>query len=173
MNTSQDELKIRGELEMDVERDLEEEIKEEIYHLALRLHRLYRHQKERSGEIPMNARRKTLSEVNINIKMEGGTKIEIKEIKREAREKGMSRLKNSQGVHVDDKKFDWMKSLRGGAGPSSVNKKLNIRSTSKLAADCYNLYHNTKYDDNGRRSTKNTFGQQKAEVKLPELGWKY
>lgn len=173
MNTSQEELKIRGELEMDIERDLEEEIKEEIYHLALRLHRLYHHQKERNGETQMNERRRTLSEVNINIKMEGGTKIEIKEIKREAREKGMSRLKNTRGVHVDDQKFDWTKSLRGGSGPSSVNKKLNIGSTSKLAADDYNLYHNTKYDDNGKRSSKNNFGQQKAEVKLFELGWKY
>ncbi|KAK3032285.1 hypothetical protein RJ639_036242 [Escallonia herrerae] len=43
-------MEIRGELEMDVERDLEEEIKDEIYHLVLRLHRLYQHQKERSGK---------------------------------------------------------------------------------------------------------------------------
>lgn len=44
---SADELNIFRELEKDVERDLEEEIKDGIYHLALRLHRLYQHQKER------------------------------------------------------------------------------------------------------------------------------
>ena len=50
---SAEELKIRDELERDVERDLEEEIKDGIYHLALRLHRLYQHQKERIGrELP-------------------------------------------------------------------------------------------------------------------------
>ncbi|KAK3011802.1 hypothetical protein RJ639_012503 [Escallonia herrerae] len=41
---------IRGELEMDVERDLDEEIKDGIYHLALQLHRLYQHQKERNDK---------------------------------------------------------------------------------------------------------------------------
>ena len=38
---SEEELKIRSELGMEIERDLEEEIKEGIYHLALRLHRIY------------------------------------------------------------------------------------------------------------------------------------
>ncbi|KAK3031136.1 hypothetical protein RJ639_035134 [Escallonia herrerae] len=46
---SAEELQICGELEMNVERGLEEEIKDGIYHFALRLHRLYQHQKERSG----------------------------------------------------------------------------------------------------------------------------
>ncbi|PIM97311.1 hypothetical protein CDL12_30221 [Handroanthus impetiginosus] len=78
-----EEVRIREELELDVENDLEEEIKDEIYHLAFKLHRLYQHQKERSLNQQGNARKKSLSEVNINIKMEGGTTIQIKEIKKQ------------------------------------------------------------------------------------------
>ncbi|KAG5609124.1 hypothetical protein H5410_020405 [Solanum commersonii] len=82
------EMKIRGELERDVERDLEDEIKEGICQLALRLHRLYKHQEERNTRKSIDdhgTNTKALSEVNINIKMEGGKKIEIKETKKEAR----------------------------------------------------------------------------------------
>ncbi|KAI9165594.1 hypothetical protein LWI28_017095 [Acer negundo] len=79
-NMSEEELKIRGELESEIESNLEEEIKDGIYHLALRLHRLYQNHKERNAK----QANKTISEVNISIKMEGGTKIEIKEMKKEA-----------------------------------------------------------------------------------------
>ncbi|KAH7851011.1 hypothetical protein Vadar_005934 [Vaccinium darrowii] len=134
---SDEELKIRGELEMDLERDLEAEIKDGIYHLALRLHRLYQHQKERnerelSETGPKNqqglTRSKTVSEVNISIRMEGGTTVEIKERKKEAREHGnsrsSSRSENSKGmIGPNGKKFDWAKSLRSEASPHVIRKK--------------------------------------------------
>lgn len=106
---------------MDVERDLEEEIKDGLCHLALRLHRLYQHQKERS------ASNLAFCEVNINIQMEGGTKIEIKETKKPApaeKEKGFpprpssrsGNMKPVMKVGANIKKFDWAKSLRSSGG---------------------------------------------------------
>nr|DAD22060.1 TPA_asm: hypothetical protein HUJ06_023523 [Nelumbo nucifera] len=126
-----EELKIRAELEMDIERDLEEEIKDGICRLALRLHRLYQHQMERNARetspIPSGARVRSqvqntiFSEVIINIRMEGGSKIEINEIKKEVGEKG--RPKASKSKIVEDrqgkmgscgKEFDWVRTLRSG-----------------------------------------------------------
>ncbi|KAG8373423.1 hypothetical protein BUALT_Bualt11G0022700 [Buddleja alternifolia] len=72
---SSEELKIREELEIEVERNLEEEIKKGICHLALKLHKLYKHQNDQS---------RLITEVNINMKMEGGTIIRIREIKKRA-----------------------------------------------------------------------------------------
>lgn len=127
---SEEEIKIRGELESDIERNLEEEIKDGIYHLALRLHRLYQHQKERkAGETVIDKKSKALSEVNISIQMEGGTKIEIKEIKKEAqqgRPRSSTISENVQDVMpvLHKKKFDWAKSLRSGTDSKAiVNKK--------------------------------------------------
>ncbi|XP_039168776.1 uncharacterized protein LOC104445952 [Eucalyptus grandis] len=144
---SDKESRIRGELELDVERDLEEEIKDAIYRLALQLHRLYRHKKERLSRASQSAHcagterrgveEKPISEVNISIKMEGGTKVEITETKREAaRDKprprpasatpnSNCRIPNSKnGTSVPrGKKFDWARSLRSGGGPGLVDKK--------------------------------------------------
>ncbi|OMO56239.1 hypothetical protein CCACVL1_26687 [Corchorus capsularis] len=136
---SEEEWKIRGELESDIERELEEEIKDGIYHMALRLHRLYQHKRERklfghtkySESGGGHKKDKALSEVNISIKMEGGTKIEIKETKKEGGLKHLlpprssssrsSRSNNNVlGNGSNGKKFDWAKSLRDGAGPSSI-----------------------------------------------------
>ncbi|XP_059624774.1 uncharacterized protein LOC132267661 [Cornus florida] len=168
---SSEELKIRGELEMDVERDLEEEIKDGIYHLALRLHRLYQHRKERNQQ---GAKNKTLSEVNISIRMEGGTKIEIKEIKKDGRESGRpqtSRSQNVQGttmVGSNAKRFDWAKSLRSGTSPhvAAINKKNNSFHQANLRRS-FRL-------DHGRRNCSSALGQPKgnAENKLLELGWR-
>ncbi|XP_021802444.1 uncharacterized protein LOC110746523 [Prunus avium] len=138
----EEELKIRSEVEMDIERDLEEEIKDGICHLALRLHRLYQHQKERrsSYAAALAARderkmEKAFCEVNINIKMEGGTKIEIKETKKPAPpdQKGSgpnwsgSRSENYVQPFVkmarNSKKFDWAKTLRSNVGPVAFTKK--------------------------------------------------
>lgn len=93
---SLEERKIREELEQEVENDLEKEMKDGMYRLAMKLHNLYLHRKERSesritGQSIDQQRKKQrksrkssiVSEVNINIKMEGGTKIEIKESKKE------------------------------------------------------------------------------------------
>ncbi|OMO72996.1 hypothetical protein COLO4_27337 [Corchorus olitorius] len=135
---SEEEWKIRGELESDIERELEEEIKDGIYHMALRLHRLYQHKRERKlfgqstkSESGGHKKDKALSEVNISIKMEGGTKIEIKETKKEEGPKYLlpprssssrsSRSNNNViGNGSNGKKFDWAKSLRDGGGPSSI-----------------------------------------------------
>lgn len=68
---SGEELRIWRELEEEVEKTLEEEIKDQIYHLALRLNRLYQHQMERTKE-------KSFSEVNISISVKGRTKVKIK-----------------------------------------------------------------------------------------------
>ncbi|KAF5937520.1 hypothetical protein HYC85_025026 [Camellia sinensis] len=187
---AEEELKIRCELEMEVERDLEAEIKDGIYHLALRLHRLYQHQKERNQERMNN---KTLyAEVNINIRLEGGTKIEIKEIKKDivAREHGQPlapiRSEDTQGVMrgSNAKNFDWAKSLRSEARrPLAINKKNDSPSNhakviSYEHGDSLPLPHqNHKLDHTRRKWTSASgSGQQKrgmrVENKLLELGWK-
>ncbi|KAF5791169.1 hypothetical protein HanXRQr2_Chr09g0391581 [Helianthus annuus] len=118
---SMDELNIFKELEKDVERDLEEEIKDDIYRLALRLHRLYQHQKERhtsdSSEPHMkeqHAKNKILSELNINIRMENGTKIEIKETKDGIRSPRLTsaNIKRAAAPAPQKKKFNWESTLR-------------------------------------------------------------
>nr|GME19390.1 uncharacterized protein LOC109180280 [Ipomoea batatas] len=105
--SSNEEKKIWGELERDVERDLEEEIKDGICKLALRLHRLYHDSK-------------TLSEVSINIRMEGGTKIEIKEIKKEAHRSSSSTRRGGAPPPLPPRgqKFDWTNTLRSGPSHS-------------------------------------------------------
>ncbi|KAJ8771202.1 hypothetical protein K2173_025955 [Erythroxylum novogranatense] len=121
---SMDELKIRGELEMDIERDMEQEIKDGIYQLAIRLQHLYqRQQKERnarevskSGAPKERKNKTTLSEVNITIRLDGGTKIEIKESKKEIPETGRLKTQKHDNFHGllsrRTNKFDWAKSLR-------------------------------------------------------------
>ncbi|GAB4847232.1 hypothetical protein Ancab_026273 [Ancistrocladus abbreviatus] len=127
---SEEELKIRNELEMDIEKDLEKEIKDGIYDLAHRLHRLYLTRKERNAKRCSSLkdtpkRNKAATEVNLSIKMEGGTSIEIKEIKKEARDREKLRSmirdfsaeknKQLQGGGLPPKRFDWVKSLRSGS----------------------------------------------------------
>ncbi|XP_009801508.1 uncharacterized protein [Nicotiana sylvestris] len=155
MNTN--EMKIRGELERDVERDLEDEIKEGICQLALRLHRLYLHQEERNTKKSANdlgatdgthgTNTKALSEVNINIKMEGGTKIEIKEIKKKAR-RSSSNLRSSKAasnvMFTRPPKFDWTQSLR--SEPTSVTGYTKIDSSRNRAKSIVNK--------NGQRKVK-------------------
>lgn len=149
---SEEEERIRGELEMDIEKDLEGEIKEEIYRLALRLHRLYQHQRDKQTssktqqvgqeQLKQHQRNKgnnnkALYEVNISIKMEGGTKVEIKEImKRPWRNNDnntgrlhASKHSSSKYSGGDHNKFDWANSLRSGSLKSChnvVRKKVQI-----------------------------------------------
>ncbi|KAA8530785.1 hypothetical protein F0562_005591 [Nyssa sinensis] len=182
------ELKIRGELEMDIERDMEEEIKDGIYQLALRLHRFYQHQKERNArelsepgyKNQKGIKSKTLSEVNISIKMEGGTKIEIKEIKKEARETGRpqtSRSENMPGmVAPDNKKFDWVKTLRSGSGPLAANKKNDSSHHQNKILNKEHGFHHNHLKLNLRRNSASDSGLHKrnvnAENKLLEVGWR-
>jgi hypothetical protein len=157
---SEKELKIRNELEIDIERDLEEEIKDGIYHHALRLHRLYQQQKERNAKkvVPgfetrsqQRSNNTTLLEVNISIRMEGGTKIEIKETKKEApdHEKGprarTSRSEKMQAPPVPTtKKFDWVKTLRSNAGPAvSLHQ-------AKTLSNNHCCYSNLNLNNRGR-----------------------
>ncbi|XP_015072880.1 uncharacterized protein LOC107017120 [Solanum pennellii] len=131
------EMKIREELERDVERDLEDEIKEGICQLALRLHRLYKHQEENNTkksiddhgtrDITRGTNTKALSEVNINIKMEGGTKIEIKETKKEAHRPRSNKVSSNveRMVSTRPPKFDWTQSLRSGQTPITGYDKID------------------------------------------------
>ncbi|XP_057443629.1 uncharacterized protein LOC130735747 [Lotus japonicus] len=152
---SEEELKIRSELGMKIERDLEEEIKEGIYNLALRLHRILQQRKERDAKeaSELDNRTRALSEVKINIRMEGETKIEIKEVSKEPAEKGCH---SPQGCRPKNnvkavKKVDWEKTLRAGSSLVSVNRS------------CVS----SKHKDRVLRG-KNARG----EKKLLHLGWK-
>lgn len=126
---------------MDIERELEEEIKDGIYHLALRLHRLYQHRKERSNKSQVE----TLSEVNINIRMEGGTKVEIKEVTKKdqavpqklVRPRSSRSSENSKSVQFmrSKKQFDWVNSLRSDSGPVIVHKKIHGSQASLVSND--------------------------------------
>ncbi|KAI6707433.1 hypothetical protein NL676_010395 [Syzygium grande] len=155
LSLSDEESRIRGQLELDVERDLEEEIKEGIYRLSLQLHRLYQHKKERVSRASQSAQsvakdrqrveEKLVSEVNISIKMEGGTKVEIRETKREAkRDKPWPRMASAMpnsNCHANNnkhgtivrrgKKFDWATSLRSGGGESVVDEKGHADDSGK------------------------------------------
>lgn len=179
---SEKELKIRNELEIDIERDLEEEIKDGIYHHALRLHRLYQQQKERNAKkvVPgfetqrqsqQRNNNTTLLEVNISIRMEGGTKIEIKETKKEAdHEKGPPRPRTSRSEKMQPppvpttKNFNWVKTLRSNAGPAvSLHQ-------AKTLSNNHCRYSNLNLNNPGR------IGQPKAKAdvgnKVLKLGWK-
>lgn len=137
-NTSHEELKIRKELESEIEGELEEEIKDEIFGLAIRLHRLYQHQKERT--LGCN---KMFSEVNICIKMEGGTKIEIKEMKKmkknaDRRVNVMKPMLVSSCIDKNDKKkkFNWAESLRSGENDNddcnNGNRSVDVNKVVQL-----------------------------------------
>ncbi|KAM7515764.1 hypothetical protein LguiA_005347 [Lonicera macranthoides] len=179
---SAEELKIRDELERDVERDLEEEIKDGIYHLALRLHRLYQHQNERIGrELPrpgtknqQGMKNETLSELNINIKMEGGTKIEIKEVKKEAHQGERPKSAASRpAINVqkmagpDTKEFNWAKSLRSKPKPVCVKKKNESSHQAKVLNHGSNLHENAKLNKVIRN-----YMSASIDNKVLELGWK-
>lgn len=140
---SNEEMKIRNEIENDIERDLEAEIKDEIYHLALRLHRLYQHQKERNtkeasrnnGMKPsyqLVVKKKTVSEVNINIKMEGDTRVEIKATtkKEEPKRTTPRRASRPDGGQGSERskamKLEWEKSLRSQKFNSQSNGCIRV-----------------------------------------------
>lgn len=171
-------MKIRGELEMEIERDLEEEIKDGIYLLALRLHRLYQQQKERNARESLldnesvGRKKKILSEVNIIIRMDGGTKIEIKETKKEAPARRRTQASATQvtlGMPAPadiGEGYGWTKSLRRtGANPGIVmNKKIsNGSSQARMSYD-----RNLKLD-NARRKKGNVGG----DCNVLQLGWRF
>uniref|UniRef100_K7K1E7 Uncharacterized protein n=1 Tax=Glycine max TaxID=3847 RepID=K7K1E7_SOYBN len=158
---SAEELKIRSELGMQIERDLEEEIKEGIYHLALRLHRIYQQKKERSAKEACelyNKQARAVSEVNISIRMEGATKVEIKEINKEAAEKDS---RNSRPQNVKEvKKVDWVKTLRAGSSPVCATRSSCVSSKNK--------------NKKGKNAGSTELVKQNASVdkKILQLVWK-
>lgn len=166
---TQEELQIWHELEMEIERDLEEEIKDRIYHLALRLHMLYQHKKSRSTSTIViekedrHQKKKTISEVNINIKMEGGTKVEIKETKKEvpARKSSKPRSCKSEETCMKKvkgyKKFDWANTLRS--------------STSTGGATINGYLRNPNHESAKRNRSRR--GNVSMDKDFLELGWKY
>lgn len=119
---SEEERIIRCELEKEVERSLEEEIKDGICNLALRLHRLYQHQKERTKKS------EAYTELNITIKMEGRSRIEICECKKSPKQGGHRFGKEddkqtTKNVSTNVREFDWVKTLRSKPQSISSNKK--------------------------------------------------
>lgn len=159
VNMSAEELKIRRELEMEVEKELAAEIKDEICNLSLRLIQLYEQQKQREdGEFSQlgkkiqlaDPKNKALSEVNINIRMQGETEVEIEEPTKSVRKtwpkpRRSSKVEtnapkasklseeNTRRRIVSDsgKKFDWVKTLRSSNAAShqqKVPKKTGIRT---------------------------------------------
>ncbi|CAL5189067.1 unnamed protein product [Lathyrus oleraceus] len=129
---SAEELKIRSELAMKIEKDLEEEIKEGIYNLARRLNRVFQQRKEREAKEALcdtvNNKTRALSKVVINIGVEGGTKIEIKEVNKEAKERRCDFRPRKDLKEV--KEIDWERSLRRGSCPVYV-KGSCVRSKQK------------------------------------------
>lgn len=178
----EEEMKIRGELESDIERDLEEEIKDGIYHLALRLHRLYQHKKERKAGEALDSgdnhrkNNRILSEVNISIRMEGGTRIEIKELRKEAPDhKGRPWSSKSENVPVSNssnRKFDWAKSLRAGADPTTnvINRK-NRRHNQGMSEN-HDIDKAGSASGSGLQRRGSVTGADNKN-KVQELGWKW
>lgn len=172
---SDKEMKIRSELEMEVERDLEEEIKDGIYNLSLRLHRLYQRQKERKEkEASEDDRNRAFSEVKISIRMEGNTRVEIKESTKEATEKGRSKSHRSEDAKevsgFGAKKLDWEKTLRVG----SVNRANgSSKQRDKKGRSDHNLHSNPKFNKvRGKNDCSSRKPDRKVDNKPLQLGWK-
>lgn len=154
---SLDERKVREELEREVENDLEKEIKDGMYRLAMKLHNLYLHRRERS-EIRLkrrSSRKSYVSEININVKMEGGSKIEIKESKKEGRQNPKpkpkpnsnpdSNLNPKKAYYGRRVKFDWTQSLRSGSDTLSVDSKTEGKKLDKLTNNTSKLETGWKF----------------------------
>ncbi|QCD90693.1 hypothetical protein DEO72_LG4g1650 [Vigna unguiculata] len=164
---SAEELKIRSELGMEIENELEKEIKEGIYQLALRLHRIYQERKERSAKETFGG---AVSEVKISIRMEGRSKVEMREVKNV--KKGGSYVRNSWPQNVKEvKKVDWVKSLRGGSSAVCGSRLSSVSSKKKGE----NLSTGPNALSNGKIHG-GSFGlvKQNASVdkKMLQLGWK-
>ncbi|CAJ1931335.1 unnamed protein product [Sphenostylis stenocarpa] len=177
---SAEELKIRSELGMEIEKDLEEEIKEGIYHLALRLHRIYQERKEKSAKEtfePDNNRARALSEVNISIRMEGRTKVEIKEVNNEEAVKKGCPYSRPQNVR-EVKKVDWVKTLRGGSSPVCASRLSSVSSKNKEKKHSTDPNGLSNWKIPGGRGKKaGSFGEVKqnagVEKEILQLGWRY
>ncbi|KAG9450774.1 hypothetical protein H6P81_010739 [Aristolochia fimbriata] len=113
---SDEERRIRIELESEIEMGLEEELKQGICHLALRLHTLYQHQKERS-------KKNTFTELNIAIRMEGESNIEVHEIKRGNYDKLRTLSPGPALNQPSSRSLNWAKTLRSSSTLTLTNRK--------------------------------------------------
>ncbi|ESQ53268.1 hypothetical protein EUTSA_v10026515mg [Eutrema salsugineum] len=121
---SKEEERIRDELEMEIERNLEGEFKDGIYNLALKLRRLYEQRREREESLDASMRKsKRVLEVNISIKMEGDTKIEITERKKE-----VDNVKTKKAENLDNRK----KFAAAGEDKTSKEKMKNPTRAHEL-----------------------------------------
>ena len=119
--------------------------------------------------------------------MEGGTKIEIKETKKETpdHQKGLPpppRCSRSNNVNVQGmligsnaKKFDWAKSLRARKNPAIINRKTERSYQAKIPSNDRGFCMNLNLE-NTRRNLVSASGQRKGNIglnnKVLELGWK-
>lgn len=186
--SGKDELKIRQELEREIERDLEEELKEGIYHFAVRLHRLYQQQKERNDAREYGAKRakeekmkKAFSEININIKMKGGTKIEIKETKLKA--KTQERSKNTSGSQSSRSDYNMMQSMKVIKSKKNIDWVNTLRSSTcndhhfnvrkKLLVDSIAKRNNTITINSNPTTKRQHIRGTLSLDNVESLGWKY
>lgn len=161
---SAEELKIRRELEMEVEKELAAEIKDEICNLSLRLIQLYQQQKEREDKefsqigkkIPLadHPKNEALAEVNINIKMEGRTKVDTNKEAGENVGKTCPKPRTSSKIETNApkssklseentrrrisdsrKKFDWVKTLRSGTSNVATHQQKVPKKTARTWDD--------------------------------------
>jgi hypothetical protein len=154
---SAEELKIRSELAMKIERDLEEEINEDLHNLACRLHQIFQQGKLRNTKgAACDNKIRALSDVIIRMRIEGGSKIEIKEVSKEANEKGCSfrpSFRPKKSFKEVKNIIDWEKSLRTGSSPVCVKGS----------------YVGSKHKDRTMMRGKN--GSE--DKKLLRMGWKF
>ncbi|KAK9136132.1 hypothetical protein Syun_015462 [Stephania yunnanensis] len=193
---SNEEAKIREELEDDIERDLEAEIKDQICLLALRLHRLYQHQRERilrellkSGD-QLSSKDNLFSEMNIRIKMEGGSEIEISETKKvtntASESKSTKALQSSNNkstcseiLHKHGKEFNWVKTLRSEKSASNKKNEPTSKRSTKFSncvpdVPSHDAEHVTRKNNVRGVPTRQQNGEAYAEEmeKSLELAWK-
>ncbi|KAI3990022.1 hypothetical protein MKX01_033486 [Papaver californicum] len=119
---SKEEMEIRIELEREIEDDLQQEIENGMHNLALRLHQLYKHRRERNispfGGSKIKIAKFSNSGMSIRINTEEEPIINVKEIKNRNLSK-VPRSKNScedqkikQFHNRNMKNFDWVNTLR-------------------------------------------------------------
>lgn len=185
---SNEELKIRSELEKEVEGGLEDEIKDGICHLALRLHRLYQHQKTRDAEF-RSKMNEVFTEVNITIRMEGESTIQIHENKKAIGNKAMVMTPaQTQRFKLDEKQsrvcpspkeFNWVQTLRSNSSfVGSSSKKNEISHYAYSPHRDRNLRHHAQHVMKDGRTFISYSGQGRGKFylkdsKLLQVRWRH
>ncbi|RWR92482.1 hypothetical protein CKAN_02169400 [Cinnamomum micranthum f. kanehirae] len=183
---SNEELKIRGELENEVEGGLEDEIKDGICRLALRLHRLYQHQKTRDAEFRSKMNEEVFTEVNITIRMEGESTIQIHENKKAIGNKAMVMTPaQTQRFKLDEKQsrvcpslkeFNWVQTLRSNSSFVGSSSKKN--EISQYPHKDRNMRHHAQHVMKDGTTFINASGQGRGKFylkdsKLLQVRWRH